>query len=208
MLALRIGPETFAIISADGNFTGGGGISVAELAFYNQHGVRKAFLELNFYAWSVTGDTVTKYLDRAAAAIASFNKFLPTTVAFACLNDVNDPSAGLIDDMESFWCVANFRSSFTAADMANPNLYLTFDDLNHISLDTHVWNIECHPLVVPPALSSYQASGSLSPPQPFTTPTSIAPRPLVSPEESAVSCAGTVGKDCVFYVVSCRFAKA
>ncbi|KAJ6468780.1 seven-hairpin glycosidase [Mycena sanguinolenta] len=176
--ATGIGPETFAFISADGNFTGGGGISAAELAFYNQHGYyitgsdyiqRPEVLESNFYAWRVTGDT--KYLDRAAAAIASFNKFLPTTVAFACLNDVNNPSAGLIDDMESFWFAEVLKY-----------LYLTFDDPNHISLDTHVWNTECHPLIAPPALSSYQGSGSLIPPKPFTTPTTIAPRPLVSPK--------------------------
>jgi mannosyl-oligosaccharide alpha-1,2-mannosidase len=51
----------------------------------------------------VTGDT--KYLDRAAAAIASFNKFLPPPdgVAFASLNDVNNPSGGFIDITESFW---------------------------------------------------------------------------------------------------------
>jgi mannosyl-oligosaccharide alpha-1,2-mannosidase len=58
-------------------------------------------LESNFHAWRVTGDT--KYLDRAAGAIASFNKYLPATVAFAGLNDVNSANGGLIDDMESFW---------------------------------------------------------------------------------------------------------
>lgn len=49
----------------------------------------------------MTGDT--KYLDRASAAIDSFNKFLPATVAFAALNDVNSVDGGLIDDMQSFW---------------------------------------------------------------------------------------------------------
>jgi mannosyl-oligosaccharide alpha-1,2-mannosidase len=42
-------------------------------------------------------------LDRAASAIDSFNKFLPATVAFAGLNNVNSVNGGLIDDEESFW---------------------------------------------------------------------------------------------------------
>ncbi|KAJ6480917.1 glycoside hydrolase family 47 protein [Mycena sanguinolenta] len=175
--ATGIGPENFAFISADGNFAGGSAITADQLAFYNEHGYyithadyiqRPEVLESNFYAWRVTGDT--KYLDRAADAIASFNTFLPTTVAFAGLNDVNDAGAGLIDDMESFWFAEVLKY-----------LYLTFDDPDHISLDTHVWNTECHPLIAPPALSSYQGSGTLIPPKPFTTPASIVPGPVPSP---------------------------
>ncbi len=49
----------------------------------------------------MTGDT--KYLNNAAAAIDSFNKFLPATVGFACIDDVNDPNSEKIDDTESFW---------------------------------------------------------------------------------------------------------
>ncbi|KAJ7829695.1 glycoside hydrolase family 47 protein [Mycena leptocephala] len=176
--ATGIGPEGFAFISSDGNFTGGGSISAAQLAFYNQHGYyitssdyiqRPEVLESNFYAWRVTGDT--KYLDRAASAIASFNKFLPTTVAFAGLNNVNNPSAGLIDDMESFWFAEVLKY-----------LYLTFDNPNHISLDTHVWNTECHPLEAPPALDSYGGSGKLVPQKPFVAHVTNAPRPAVSPK--------------------------
>ncbi|KAJ7255450.1 glycoside hydrolase family 47 protein [Mycena haematopus] len=161
-----IGPETFAFISTDGNFTGGSAITDDQLAFYNEHGFyitgsdyiqRPEVLESNFYAWRVTGDT--KYLDRAASAIASFNKYLPTTVAFACLNDVNDITQGFIDDMESFWFAEVLKY-----------LYLTFDDPRHISLDTHVWNTECHPLKAPPALDSYAGSGKLIPPKPFMVP--------------------------------------
>ncbi|KAF7363178.1 alpha-1,2-Mannosidase [Mycena venus] len=164
-----IGPETFAFISSDGNFTGGAAITDEQLAFYNEHGFyitgsdyiqRPEVLESNFYAWRVTGDT--KYLDRAASAIASFNKFLPTTVAFACLNNVNDITQGFIDDMESFWHVGLFRRSVCVLNLCIYRfaevlkyLYLTFDDPTHISLDTHVWNTECHPLRAPPALDSY-----------------------------------------------------
>ncbi|KAF8194771.1 glycoside hydrolase family 47 protein [Mycena galopus ATCC 62051] len=173
-----IGPETFAFISSDGNFTGGSPITDEQLAFYNEHGFyitgsdyiqRPEVLESNFYAWRVTGDT--KYLDRASSAIASFNKYLPTTVAFACLNDVNDITQGFIDDMESFWFAEVLKY-----------LYLTFDDPTHISLDTHVWNTECHPLKAPPALDSYAGSGKLISPKPFMVPagTGSAPAPVGS----------------------------
>ncbi|KAJ7213897.1 glycoside hydrolase family 47 protein [Mycena pura] len=174
--ATGIGPETFAFISADGNFTGGGSISPAQLAFFEKNGFyitgsdyiqRPEVLESNFYAWRVTGDT--KYLDRAQAAVASFNKFLPTTVAFACLNDVNNPNGGFIDDMESFWFAEVLKY-----------LYLTFDDPSHISLDEFVFNTECHPLKAPPALNSY-GSGKAVSGKPFTPHFTNAPRPAVSP---------------------------
>jgi len=105
-----IGPEAFAYISTDGNFTGGGGISADQLAFYQKHGyyitaadyiLRPEVLESNFYAFRVTGDP--KYLDRAASAVNSFNKFLKTLTGFVGLNDVDNINNGLIDDTESFW---------------------------------------------------------------------------------------------------------
>ncbi|KAJ6595756.1 seven-hairpin glycosidase [Mycena vulgaris] len=151
--ATGIGPEAFAFVSSDGNFTGGNGISASQLTFYNQHGfyitssdyiMRPEVLESNFHAWRVTGDT--KYLDRAAAAIDSFNKFLPATVAFGMLNDVNDVDGGLIDDMQSFWFAETLKY-----------LYLIFDDPEHISLDDYVFNTECQPFKAPPALDSYSA---------------------------------------------------
>ncbi|KAJ7848466.1 glycoside hydrolase family 47 protein [Mycena olivaceomarginata] len=178
-----IGPETFAFISLDGNFTGGSPITDDQLAFYNQHGFyitgsdyiqRPEVLESNFYAWRVTGDT--KYLDRAASAIASFNKYLPTAVAFACLNDVDDTTQGFIDDMESFWFAEVLKY-----------LYLTFDDPTHISLDTHVWNTECHPLKAPPALDSYAGSGKLIPQKPFTVPTGAGSAPAAPSSTPTIS---------------------
>ncbi|KAJ6585382.1 glycoside hydrolase family 47 protein [Mycena capillaripes] len=177
--ATGIGPEGFAFISSDGNFTGGGSISADQIAFYNEHGFyitssdyiqRPEVLESNFYSWRITGDT--KYLDRAAAAIASFNKFLPPPggVAFACLNDVNNPAAGFIDTTESFWYAEVLKY-----------LYLTFDDPEHISLDDYVFNTECHPLKAPPALNSYAGSGTLIPQKPFTAHTMSGPLPAISP---------------------------
>ncbi|KAG5647464.1 hypothetical protein DXG03_009395 [Asterophora parasitica] len=109
--ATGIGPEGFAYISSDGNYTG---IypppTDADLEFYSKHGfyayapyyiLRPEVLESNFYAWRITGDT--KYLDRAAKAIESFQKYLPAAVGYAGLEDVNDPLSEKIDDMESFW---------------------------------------------------------------------------------------------------------
>ena len=105
-----IGPELFAYVSSDGNFTGGNPPSVDQEAFYNQHGYyittsdyiqRPEFLESNFYAYRVTGDN--KYLERAESAINSFNRFLQTPTGYAGLNDVNDVASTLIDDTQSFW---------------------------------------------------------------------------------------------------------
>lgn len=105
-----IGPESFAFISSDGNFTGGSAPSSSQLTFYKQHGyyitngnyiLRPEVLESNFYAWRVTGDT--KYLDRAASAVRSFDTFLRTSTGFAGLIDVNNVKSAKIDDTESFW---------------------------------------------------------------------------------------------------------
>ncbi|KAJ7078557.1 glycoside hydrolase family 47 protein [Mycena belliarum] len=172
-----IGPEGFAYISPDGNFTDGGSISADQLAFNKKHGFyitssdyiqRPEVLESNFHAWRITGDT--KYLDRAAAAIKSFNTFLRVNNAYASLNDVDNTGAGRIDITESFWFAEVLKY-----------LYLTFDDPSHISLDDYVLNTECHPLRAPPALASY-GSGSFTPAQkPFTAHTASGPLPAISP---------------------------
>lgn len=109
-----IGPEIFAFISADGNFTGGGAPSAAQTEFYNQHGfyitapdyiMRPEVLESNFYAWRVTGET--KYIDRAAQAMQSFQKYLKVkSGGYAGIFDVNNTSSdegGMVDETESFW---------------------------------------------------------------------------------------------------------
>lgn len=149
--ATGIGPETFAFESSDGNFTGSGSPSVSQQAFYNRHGYyitgsdyiqRPEVLESNFYAWRVTGDT--KYLDRAASAIASFERFLKTSTGYAGINDINNVNTTKIDDTESFWFAEVLKY-----------LYLTFDDPSHISLDDYVFNTEAHPFIAPPAKSTY-----------------------------------------------------
>ena len=105
-----IGPEDFAFISSDGNYTGDSAPTAQQIQFYNDHGyyitdsqyiMRPEVLESNFYAWRATGDT--KYLDNAAKAIQSFQKYLPATVAYAGINDVNNATSTKINDMENFW---------------------------------------------------------------------------------------------------------
>lgn len=90
-------------------------MSAADTAFFEQHGfwvqegapyyyLRPEVLESNFYAWRVTGNT--EYLDRAASAISSFNKFLSAPVGFAGIWNVSNTiksDDGFIDDCESFW---------------------------------------------------------------------------------------------------------
>ncbi|KXN84060.1 putative mannosyl-oligosaccharide alpha-1,2-mannosidase 1B [Leucoagaricus sp. SymC.cos] len=175
--ATGIGPEAFAFISDDGNFTGGSAPTQAQLDFYNQHGfyvtngvyiLRPEVLESNFYAFRVTGDT--KYLDRAAAAVKSFNQFLATPNGFVGLNDVTAPSKGQIDDTESFWYGEVLKY-----------LYLTFDDPEHIHLDRYVFNTEAQPFEAP-ALRNQYGSGQPLPPIPGFAPKSVgAPLPAISP---------------------------
>ncbi|KAF8995585.1 glycoside hydrolase family 47 protein [Cyathus striatus] len=177
--ATGIGPEAFAFISSDGNFTGGDPPSADDLSFYNQHGfyitpgfsdyiLRPEVLESNFYAFRVTGDT--KYLDRAASAVASFNKFLRTPTGFAGLFDVNNVNGDKVDDTESFWFAEVLKY-----------LYLTFDDPNHISLDQYVFNTEAHPFKAPPAKAIYGSGHLAKPPtKPFQLKTGP-PLPNVSP---------------------------
>ncbi|KAJ7269965.1 glycoside hydrolase family 47 protein [Mycena rebaudengoi] len=175
--ATGIGPEAFAYISSDGNFTGGNGISASQLAFFNQHGyyitsspyiLRPEVLESNFMAWRVTGDT--RYLDRAASAIDSFNKFLPATVAFASLNNVNSVNGGLNRRYGELLVCGGLEST----------CILTFDDPAHISLDEWVFNTEAQPFKAPPAVDFNSGSGKLLAPQPFKM--QSGPLPEVSPK--------------------------
>ncbi|KAF7335882.1 alpha-1,2-Mannosidase [Mycena sanguinolenta] len=145
-----IGPESFAF-SEDGNYIGGAAPTADQLEFYDEYGfyipdsiyvLRPEVLESKFYAWR--GDT--KYPDRAASAIDSFNKYLAVPSGdFAGLKDVTvGAPGGYWDVMESFWFAEVLKY-----------LYLTFDDPNHISLDEYVYNTECLPFKAPPALDSH-----------------------------------------------------
>ncbi|KAK0452349.1 glycoside hydrolase family 47 protein [Armillaria borealis] len=151
--ATGIGPETFAFISSDGNFTGGSSISADQLSFYQQHGFyitgsdyiqRPEVLESNFYAWRAT-------------------------VAFAGINDVNNKNSSKIDDMESFWFAEVLKY-----------LYLTFDDPDHISLDAYVFNTEAHPFEAPKAKDVYGNGELKTTTEPFVL-TQGPPLPQISP---------------------------
>jgi mannosyl-oligosaccharide alpha-1,2-mannosidase len=109
-----IGPEQFAFISVDGGYTGSNNPdpSTSQLAFNAQHGfyitspyyiLRPEVLESNFYAWRITGDA--KYLDRAAAAVATFEKYLKVqeTTGYSGISDVDNTNPKRVDDTESFW---------------------------------------------------------------------------------------------------------
>ncbi|KAG5635267.1 hypothetical protein H0H81_011892 [Sphagnurus paluster] len=170
-----IGPEGFAYVSSDGNYTGiNPPPTEADLQFYTQHGfypyaryyiLRPEVLESNFYAWRITGNT--KYLDRAAKAIESFQKYLPAAVGFAGIEDINDPASDKIDDMESFWFAEVLKY-----------LYLTFDDPKHISIDEYIFNTEAHPFKAPRGRAFYGSNATV-PLRPFK----VRPGPL--PEVSS-----------------------
>ncbi|KAI0729772.1 glycoside hydrolase [Fomitopsis betulina] len=175
--ATGIGPEVFAYLSSDGNYTGSSP-SDGDLAFYARNGffiqpgdsdyyLRPEVLESNFYAWRVTGDI--KYVERAAAAVDSFLEYLPTTVAYAGINDVDATDSTFIDDMQSFWFAEVLKY-----------LYLTFSDPSLISLDEYVFNTEAHPLKAPTAKAVY-GSGQILPSDTSAFKSVSQQGPIVSP---------------------------
>ncbi|KAI0346608.1 glycoside hydrolase family 47 protein [Trametopsis cervina] len=180
--ATGIGPEAFAYFSNKGNNTGGQTFTSSDAAFYAKNGfwvqdgapyyyMRPEVLESNFYAWRATGDT--KYLDRAASAVASFQKYLAAPAGFAGIWNVSDTVTSddnFIDDSESFWYAEVLKY-----------LYLTFDDPSHINLDQWVINTEAHPFKAPfpkPQYGSGKLGGSKKLSLPFTPTANL---PLVSP---------------------------
>ena len=106
--------EAFAYFSNKGNYTGQT-ITNDTIAYYDTHGffiqsgddyyyLRPEVLESNFYAWRATGNTT--YLDRAASALASFEKYLKAPAGYAGIWNVDDTvtsDSNFIDDTESFW---------------------------------------------------------------------------------------------------------
>lgn len=174
--ATGIGPEVFRWFPEGTNAT----ISGADLEFYNEHGFymtgkgyihRPEVLESNFMAWRVTGDT--KYLDRAASAIESFNKYMtsPDFKGYAALRNVDDENTEFVDHMESFWFAEVLKY-----------LYLTFDDPAHISLDEWVFTTEAQPLKAPPPKDVYSDGSIFSADNWFAPFTSTdGPLPVISP---------------------------
>ncbi|KAL0959972.1 hypothetical protein HGRIS_011634 [Hohenbuehelia grisea] len=161
-----LGPETFEFMSPNELPSRWDVKPTAEqLRFYNEHGffisasnyyMRPEVLESNFYAWRATGDT--KYLDRAASAIESINKFLSVNGAFAGIEDVDAEDTKRTDIMESFWFAEVLKY-----------LYLTFDDPSRMSLDEYVFNTEAQPFKAPAAKESYDTGTLESSQAPFKT---------------------------------------
>ncbi|KAI0794361.1 glycoside hydrolase family 47 protein [Fomes fomentarius] len=175
--ATGIGPEAFAFISADGDYTGSTP-SGSDLAFYNEHGFylrsgreyyysRPEVIESQFYAWRATGDI--KYYNRAVSFIESINSHLRTpTGSYAPIENVDSTSSDFIDDLESFWFAETLKY-----------LYLIFDDPNHVSIDDYVFNTEAHPFIAPPAKGQYGSGKRRVVPGKFTS--TSGKLPAVSP---------------------------
>lgn len=156
----------------------------------------------------MTGDT--KYLDRAASAIDSFNKYLQVKDGYAGLTDVNDPTADKIDDMESFWFAEVLKYLWVASSFAfSPERVLDWESLfigtSHSMIqiisvsmnvrplfscrvhapmksyfETDVFNTEAHPFKAPPAKASY-GSGHVKKPTGTFKMKSGGPLPAISP---------------------------
>ncbi|KAG0212417.1 maturation of Asn-linked oligosaccharides protein [Mortierella sp. GBA30] len=142
--ATGLGPEAFAFLSSDGNYTGGLPPTADQMQFYmdNQHGfyitisdylLRPEVLQSNLYAWRSTGDM--KYYQAALRALQQIQQFaiVPANGGAAGLNDVNNAAAGGIDDTESFFFSGVLKY-----------LYLTFDDPNKFNLDKYVLSYGGH----------------------------------------------------------------
>ena len=116
VISTGIGPELFAFYGDRGQIPSSFLPYVdGQMDFFNRTGflnlepyeyyyLRPEVLESNFYAWRITGDT--KYLDRAASAITSFQTYLKAPAGYAgILNVMNTTTSNdnFIDDTESFW---------------------------------------------------------------------------------------------------------
>ncbi|CAE6516520.1 unnamed protein product [Rhizoctonia solani] len=167
-----IGPEVFAYIGPDGDYTGASP-SASDLEFYQKNGfyvyngyayydLRPEVLEVqsNFYAWRATGDI--KYFNRAVAGLESIKKYCRPGVAVDGIRDVRSTKSSYINHTESFFFAEVMKY-----------IYLTFDDPAKFSLDKYVFNTEAHPFELPAPLESYQPSqrakmGGQLPSKPWT----------------------------------------
>ncbi|KAF7364649.1 alpha-1,2-Mannosidase [Mycena venus] len=137
-----IGGGGFAFVTADGKGTPPS--SAAQQAefnsfgFYNTDNSWYMRPESAVYAWRATGDL--KYQTWAANVLQSIIKYGKAPAGFTSLNDVTRTDLStdnLGDNVESFLYAEVFKY-----------LFLMFDDPNHISFDTWVFNTECHPLAM------------------------------------------------------------
>ncbi|CAE6430566.1 unnamed protein product [Rhizoctonia solani] len=150
-----IGPEVFAYIGRDGDWTGVTP-TASDREFYQKNGfyvyngyayydLRPEVLESNFYAWRATGDI--KYFNRAVAGLDSIKKYCRPGVAVDGIWDVRSTNSSYINHTESFFFAEVMKY-----------IYLTFDRPEKYSLDKYVFNTEAHPFEAPPPLESFQPS--------------------------------------------------
>ncbi|KAJ5908209.1 mannosyl-oligosaccharide alpha-1-2-mannosidase 1B [Penicillium taxi] len=93
-------------------------------------------LESIFYAYRVTGDT--RWQDYNWEIFQALNTTRSASVPYAEITDVNAPYGGEL---------VNYVSSFYFAEVLK-YLYLTFTEPDVVSLDTFVFNTECHPVLI------------------------------------------------------------
>ncbi|KAJ6459874.1 seven-hairpin glycosidase [Mycena sanguinolenta] len=161
-----MGGGAFAFVTADGQGTPpSNSVEEAEFnsfGFYNIDNswyMRPEVIESAVYAWRATGDL--KYQTWAEGVLQSIIKYAKAPVGFTSLNDVTNTDLStdnLGDNVESFLYAEVFKY-----------LYLMFDDPNHISFDTWVFNTECHPFAMGQNIPAPKPSAAAKP-SPFPIP--------------------------------------
>lgn len=140
-----IGPIAWGWLDKEGRALGwedSTDITSARMEFHRNNGVfltmefyshQPEVIESMFYAWRITGDEMWR--DMAWNAFQSMQKYLEFNQSgWTGITNVNDPSAGLYDGMQSFLFAELFKY-----------LFLMFDDPDKFSLDDYVFNTEAHP---------------------------------------------------------------
>jgi len=120
-----IAPEYVKFDSEQSDFT-----SSVEAAYYY---LRPEAVESFFILNKLTGDPV--YREWGWEIFQAIEEHCRSDVAYASLSDVNDPSLGKTDKMESFFLAETLKY-----------LYLLQDPDSEIDLNKHVFNTEGHPL--------------------------------------------------------------
>jgi Glycosyl hydrolase family 47 len=110
-------------------FPDGEDMTVTGAPFYI---LRPETAESLFVLNQLTGDPI--YRDWAWGIFQSIDKHCRTDIAYGALRDVNSPSGGVDDRMESFFLAETMKY-----------LYLALDPDNTIDLDKYVINTEAHP---------------------------------------------------------------
>ncbi|KAJ6453651.1 seven-hairpin glycosidase [Mycena vitilis] len=188
-----MGGGGFAFVTADGKGTPPS--SAAQQAEFNSFGfyntdnswyLRPEVIESAVYAWRATGDV--KYQTWAANVLQSIIKYAKAPVGFSSINDVTRTDLStdnLGDNVESFLYAEVFKY-----------LFLMFDDPNHISFDTWVFNTECHPLAMGSSIPARK--GGVLHSEPFPAPgngTQTASGTGVEPNPTGKIATGTAVSD-------------